>query len=94
MLQPIVPGGVTSYVSCLLRGGMNIRQGGDCCSMWLILSERHMEKKKGQMPERKYLPFKFVSLLLWANDRWRGVQGATPPSIRFRGIFGISLLEG
>ena len=46
MPQPIVPGGVTSYVSCLLRGGVNIRQGGDCCSMWLILSERHMEKKK------------------------------------------------
>ena len=29
-----------------LKGGVNIRQDGDCCSMWLILSERHMEKKK------------------------------------------------
>ena len=34
--QPIVLGGVISYVSCLLREGMNIRQGGDYCSMWLI----------------------------------------------------------
>ena len=50
MPQLIVSGTITSYVSRFLRE-MNIFQGGGCCSMWLILSERYMEKN-GQMWER------------------------------------------
>ncbi|KAL6332395.1 hypothetical protein AAG906_004970 [Vitis piasezkii] len=54
--QSIVPGGVISYVSCLFKGRVNIRQGGDCCSIWLIL-EIVVGKQKvggcgGQRPPR------------------------------------------
>ena len=84
MPQLIVPDTVTSYVSRFLRG-VNICQGGGCCSMWLILSERYIEKN-GQIwewsgVEQWHLPFKLVFLLLWANDRLReeGVRWHHPP---------------
>ena len=78
MPQLIVPDTVANYVSRFLRG-VNICQGGGCCSMWLILSERYMEKN-GQIwewsgVEQWHLPFKLLFLLLWANDRLRG-EGA------------------
>ena len=62
-----------------------------CCSMWLILRERHIWRKMGKFQsgvkwEQQYLPFKLVFLLLRANDRL-GVWGAMPSSSTVQGYF-------
>ena len=51
-----------------------------CCSMWFILRERHMEKK-GQMSK-------------WIEAERHIVKVCCSMWLIFRGIFGISLLEG
>ncbi|KAL6343157.1 hypothetical protein AAG906_020946 [Vitis piasezkii] len=43
--QPIVPSGVISYVFCVFKGGVNICQGGDCRSMWLIFERKDIWRK-------------------------------------------------
>ena len=47
--------------------GMNIHQGGDCCSMWLILSERHIWRKNGK--------FRRSALFHYGSIRFRGIFG-------------------
>ena len=79
-----------SYKQCFLspKGGVNICQGGDCCSMWLIFDRKDIWRKMGKMRERSGVEWQHSDGICHSglyffccevNDRLRGVG--------FRGVF-------